>query len=199
MESRVATFLQRGLGAENEVIASVAEALPQEVKDALPAEVREALLTPREVPGAGGAEAWAASAGNGTAGQTGPTATWTISSMDEDDAQFPQFPVSASPGGGEEVDDGPPATAATVAASQVAAELVEIQAAVVAVQGRLSDLQSNTDDAKRNILKLNVKEAAAGLATRLRQRAPTPAGADATVTSAVAEAEALLGDVEALL
>jgi hypothetical protein len=204
VESRVASFLERGLGAEGEVLASVSAALPDDVRSALPQELRDA-LAPRApaaaAAAAGPADPWSpngsayAASGNGEAK---PLATWTITSMDEEDGGFP---ATAAPASGpraleREVDAEPPASAATVAASQAAAELVDIQAAVVAVRGRLAELQGNGDAAAAGIVRLNLREAAAGLAMRLRQRAP--GGGEGGVAQAVAEAEALLVEVEAL-
>lgn len=47
------------------------------------------------------------------------------------------------------------------ALSAAAAEVVEVNAAVAALREQLSALQSNTDDSRTNMIKLNLREAEA--------------------------------------
>ena len=198
LENRVAVFMERGLEAENEVITTINDVIPEEMKSAIPEEVRKAVLTPRPIPSADSDDWTTAPApayGNDAAGM----ATWTITSMDEDDTRT----FGASTGYGVtavmEVEE-PPASAATVAASQAAAELVEIQSAVLFVKDQLTALQANTDVSRISMLKLNLREAVQSLARRLDQRAlPAAASADPAVAAAVEEAQVLLDEVNSLL
>jgi hypothetical protein len=203
LEDRVASFLERGLVAENDVITTINEVIPEEMKASLPEEVRNLVLTPRPIPST---DDWttAPAPGYGNASTTDSMATWTISSMDDDDnrrfgSSFASSNGATSGGGMIEDDDEPPASAATVAASQAAAELVEIQTAVLFVKDQLSALQSNTDTSKTSMLKLNLREGTQSLERRLEQRAVPTAGQDNAVTSAVDEAQALLNEVKGLL
>ena len=198
LDNRVAVFMERGLEAENEVITTINDVIPEEMKSAIPEEVRKAVLTPRPIPSADSDDWTTAPApayGNDAAGM----ATWTITSMDEDDTRT----FGASTGYGVtavmEVEE-PPASAATVAASQAAAELVEIQSAVLFVKDQLTALQANTDVSRISMLKLNLREAVQSLARRLDQRAlPAAASADPAVAAAVEEAQVLLDEVNSLL
>jgi hypothetical protein len=207
IEDRVAGFLERGLVAENDVITTINEVIPEEMKASIPEEVRNLVLTPRPIPSN---DDWttAPAPGYGNVSTAEPLATWTISSMDEDNNR--QFGSSYASSNGatsgasavvlvEEIDDEPPASAATVAASQAAAELVEIQTAVLFVKDQLSALQSNTDVSKTSMLKLNLREGTQSLERRLEQRAVPAAGGDIAVTAAIMEAQALLMEVKALL
>ena len=194
----MAVFMERGLEAENDVITTINDVIPEEMKSAIPEEVRKAVLTPRPIPSADSDDWTTAPApayGNDAAGM----ATWTITSMDEDDTRT----FGASTGYGVtavmEVEE-PPASAATVAASQAAAELVEIQSAVLFVKDQLTALQANTDVSRISMLKLNLREAVQSLARRLDQRAlPAAASADPAVAAAVEEAQVLLDEVNSLL
>ena len=198
LENRVAVFMERGLEAENDVITTINDVIPEEMKSAIPEEVRKAVLTPRPIPSADSDDWTTAPApayGNDAAGM----ATWTITSMDEDDTRT----FGASTGYGVtavmEVEE-PPASAATVAASQAAADLVEIQSAVLFVKDQLTALQANTDVSRISMLKLNLREAVQSLARRLDQRAlPAAASADPAVAAAVEEAQVLLDEVNSLL
>jgi hypothetical protein len=198
VESRMAGFLERGLGAENEIVTQMDTILPREIKDAMPEELRQAMLMPREVP---------SSSVDAFDGTDKPLATWTITSMDEEDGTTERFysasmqaaSGSTSAPGPSNVDDEPPASAATVAASQAAAELVEIQSAVMSVREQLSTLQSNADASKIPMIKLNLREAAQSLNRRLDQRSVVADnGADSAATVAVEEARALLIEVEGM-
>lgn len=88
---------------------------------------------------------------------------------------------------------------AALAANQVAAELVEIQTAVVAVKDALTALKTNAEPSKEGMLRLNLREASQGLQGRLQQTRPGSRSSDAAVDQAVEEAEALLGEVNALV
>lgn len=201
----MANFIERGIGAENDVIATASEILPEEIKSALPEEVRKAVLTPRDIPSsAAAAEPWSTNGGTSTGGalqaDPKPLASWTISSMDEEDSPT-RMASSYSSGTTVMVDlegEYPPISAATVAASQAAAELVEVQAAVMAVREQLTAMLNNADESSVNMLKLNLREAARNLDQRLQQRAPGAMG-DAAAEAAVEEAQALLVEVELLL
>ena len=197
--------MERGLIAENDVINAVNEVIPEEMKASLPEEIRNAVLTPRPIPSN---DDWttapAPGYGNGAASAGEPLATWTISSIDEDDNRQFGSSYASNNGAGSavivEIDNEPPASAATVAASQAAAELVEIQTAVLFVKDQLAALQSNTDASKTSMLKLNLREGTQSLERRLEQRAvPASAGGDPAVTAAVEEAQVLLYEVKALL
>ncbi|KAL4531413.1 hypothetical protein Ndes2526B_g04465 [Nannochloris sp. 'desiccata'] len=206
LEDRVAGCLERGLVAENDVITTINEVIPEEMKASIPEGVRDLVLTPRPIPPS---DDWTTAPAPGYSNGSTPeaTATWTISSMDEDDNR--QFGSSfgssyasnngAKSAGAVEKDDEPPVSAATVAASQAAAELVEIQTAVLFVKDQLSALQSNSDASKTSMLKLNLREATQSLERRLEQRAVPAAGGDAAVMVAVQEAQALLNEVKTLL
>lgn len=206
LEDRVAGCLERGLVAENDVITTINEVIPEEMKASIPEGVRDLVLTPRPIPSS---DDWTTAPAPGYSNGSTPeaTATWTISSMDEDDNR--QFGSSfgssyasnngAKSAGAVEKDDEPPVSAATVAASQAAAELVEIQTAVLFVKDQLSALQSNSDASKTSMLKLNLREATQSLERRLEQRAVPAAGGDAAVMVAVEEAQALLNEVKTLL
>jgi len=202
LEDRVAGCLERSLVAENDVINTINEVIPEEMKASIPEGVRDLVLTPRPILSD---EDWttAPAPGYNNGSIPEPTATWTISSMDDDDnRQFGSSYAStngATTAAAVEDDDEPPATAATVAASQAAAELVEIQTTVLFVNDQLSALQSNTDPSKTSMLKLNLKEGTQSLERRLEQRAVPAAGGDPAVTAAVQEAQALLIEVKALL
>lgn len=198
VEDRLVTFLERGLVAENEAIATVSDVIPEDVKSVLPEELRKAILTPRPIPSEEAATSeWGTAA---TAeSDAKPLATWTITSMDEDDKQFGGRSTASSTGmatGDKEA----PASATTVAASQAAAELVEIQAAVFAVRESLSALQTNPDASREGMLKLNLREAVQSLSRRLEQCGPaTSSSSDNGVGSAVEEAQALLTEVQAII
>jgi hypothetical protein len=204
LEDRVAGCIERGLVAENDVISTINEVIPEEMKASIPEGVRDLVLTPRPILSN---DDWttAPAPGYSNNSTSEPMATWTISSMDEDDnRQFGSSYASnngttsaAAVAGGD--NDEPPASAATVAASQAAAELVEIQTAVLFVKDQLSALQSNTDASKTSMLKLNLKEGTQSLQRRLEQRVVPAAGGDAAVMAAVQEAQALLDEVKALL
>lgn len=197
--------MERGLEAENGVITTINEVIPEEVKSALPEEVRKAVLTPRPIPSAE-TDDWTTAPAPGYGGDGAPMATWTITSMDEEDSSTfgpSGNVVTMSTASGTvaamEIEE-PPATAATVAASQAAAELVEIQSAVMFVKDQLAALQANTDASKIGMLKLNLREATQSLARRLDQRAvPAAAGSDPAVAAAVEEAQTLLNEVQTLL
>lgn len=200
VEDRVAAFLEKSLGVENEVILRIDDALPQDAKEALPETVKR-FLTVREISSERSVEYTTASVGDSK-----PLATWTITSMDEDD-NFVMPAGSSSMAVGrttvlpleEEQDAEPPASAATVAESQAAAEMVEIQAAVMAVREQLTALQNNTEPSKVPMIKLNLKEAAQSLERRLEQRSGVLVGnGDGNAAMAVAEAEELLEEVRHL-
>ncbi|EFN59842.1 hypothetical protein CHLNCDRAFT_49694 [Chlorella variabilis] len=185
LEDRVCGYLQKGTDTEAEVLGSVGAVLPDTLKEALPETLKDA-LKPRS--GAGD-DAWSGSSssnGNGS-GPPKPLATWTITSDDETVVVV------------EEEENLPPMTPAAIAASQTAAEVMEVNAAVAALHEQLTALQANTDPSRANMIKLNLREAEQMLAGRLEQMAPSHrAVGDATVQAAIREAEALLLEVRAL-
>jgi len=174
--------------------------IPDDVKASMPEDLKQAVLTPRNIPSADqgyGASADSNGAGMSPSLDTRPMPTWTVSSMDESDQQFPSTPSTSGIAAAEMVYAEAPVSAATVAASQAAAELVEIQSAVLGVREQLSALQTNTDSSKTNMLKLNLREASQALNQRLQQRRGVSSNAE--VAAAAAEAEALLVEVESLM
>ena len=191
IEDRVAGFLTASLNIENEVIMQIDGVLPQEAKDAMPEPLRN-FLTVREVTSLD------------YNADSKPLATWTITSMDEEDGEVmtvqDRVPYSGSRNtlAQEEAVDVPPASAATVAESQAAAEMVEIQSAVMAVREQLDKLQNNKDEAQIPMIKLNLREATQSLARRLEQRSGVLTGKDASAAAAIAEAQELLEEVENL-
>lgn len=179
LEDRVVSYLQKGAAAESEVLGSVGAALPEPLKEALPEPLKE-VLRPKAYDGGNGA-------GGGASGK--PLATWTITSDVEEDLVLVE----------EDAEDLPPMTPAAIAASQTAAEVMEVNAAVAALREQLAEMQSNTDPSRRPMIRLNVREAEETLARRLEQMTPEHRTVgDVGVQTALQEAEALLAEVRAL-
>ena len=215
IEDRIAAFIERGLVAENDVISAVNEVIPEDVKSQLPEEVRSAVLTPRPLPSSyssttsSGAndDDWTTTPTTPYASyDTKPMATWTITSMDDDSDNGPSYGTNGATSmvdisNSNSNSNSTTGSTTTVAASQAAAELVEIQSAVLFLQDQLAALQANNDPSRTSMLKLNLREASQSLSRRLEQRAVPAAGSggDATVAAAVEEANALLSEVETLL
>ena len=182
--------------------------IPEEMKAAMSEDLRNAVLTPRPIPSSEAADDWttAPAPGFSSSSSEKPLATWTISSMDEEDgaATFggPSSAgrTSSSNGNGSSAEgqQSTPVSPAAVAASQAAAELVEIQTAVLAVKNQLAELQANTDVSRTSMLKLNLREATQSLSGRLEQRALV-VNADPSMAGAVEEAQVLLTEVRSLM
>ncbi|KAL4429817.1 hypothetical protein ABPG77_010934 [Micractinium sp. CCAP 211/92] len=180
LEDRVVSYLQKGAAAESEVLGSVGAVLPEQLKEALPEPLKEA-LRPRAYDGSSGASS------NGAGSK--PLATWTITSDAEEDLIVVE----------EAVEDLPPMTPAAIAASQTAAEVMEVNAAVAALREQLAAMQSNTDPSRQPMIRLNLREAEETLARRLEQMTPEHRTVgDVGVQTALQEAEALLAEVRAL-
>ncbi|KAL4437359.1 hypothetical protein ABPG75_004498 [Micractinium tetrahymenae] len=180
LEDRVVTYLQKGAAAESEVLGSVGAALPEPLKEALPDPLKE-VLRPKAYDGGNGASS------SGVAGGK-PLATWTITSDVEEDVVLVV-----------EEEELPPMTPAAIAASQTAAEVMEVNAAVAALREQLAALQGNTDPSRQSMIRLNLREAEETLARRLEQMAPEHRSVgDLGVQAALQEAEGLLAEVRAL-
>eukprot|EP00887_Chlorella_sp_A99_P003833 scaffold11.g3833.t1 len=197
VESRVVAYLEKGSSMEGELLGSVSAVLPAPLKDALPQELRDALANPR--PAGTDAANGAAASSSGGWSRAQPLATWSLSSADDGEAVFGppgggRAPAAAAP------DDEAPMTPQQLAASQIAAEVAEVQAAVLAVTQQLEALQANTDASRANMVRLNLREARQGLSRALEEVAPAARGPGASpaLAAAIAEAEQLLADVLAV-
>lgn len=201
IESRVVTYIEKGTAIEGDIIA----AIPEPIKDALPQPVKDVILAPRPSSNTDNDDAifayppTTASSNSTSNNNNGNLSTWTISSIDEGDARFPSTAVGGGNSDDAEFNGPPEIPGAAFMNNQVAAELVEIQTAVVSVKDALEALKSNTEPAKEGMLRLNLREAAQGLSGRLQQTRPGSRTSDSAVDAAIVEAEGLLGEVNALV
>lgn len=188
LENKVAGMVEKGIGAENGIIDTVSGIVPDGVKDSMPAELKELLLTRRDMPGddvPGSREAK-------------PLATWTISSVDEDSDNDMVYGRQGIGGNGAIAEE-EAMTTMTVAESQAAAELVEIQMSVSSLKETIDAMKANTDESKKNMLKLNMREARQNLSEKLDECSSTRSAGTPDVMAAVSEAKALLSEVDILL
>ncbi|KAI3429831.1 hypothetical protein D9Q98_010144 [Chlorella vulgaris] len=201
IEDRVVSYLQKGTDTEAGVLDTVAAAIPEPLRDVLPEQIKDVLnrnnSTSSSVNGGfqsdWGSSGAAAAASNGAGSAAQPLATWTISSDDESLTAFDEQRMRAEPPSLSTL------TPAAITATQTAAEVVEVNAAVAAVRMQLSELQGNIDPSRDNMIRLNLREAEDLLGRRLDQMSPAHRSvSDASVQAAIREAEALLSEVRAL-
>lgn len=187
----MAQFVEKGIDIENDMIGTLAGMLPDDVKESLPGEVRDVLLTPRRI--AQNEEENTRSVPSPGA----PLATWTITSIDEDevDVNGAQYGGSQQYGGEE---DAMVVSPVSMAQSQAAAELMEIQESVTNLRECIEKLNNNNEQSKRNMLKLNVREAKDNVAQRLEQVSSVSRSGDPDVRAAMEEASQLLQEVESM-
>lgn len=190
------TFMERGLEVENEAISVVSGIIPEDVKAALPEDLKKIVLTPRIIPSKDAIPVTDDEQTTSSSSGARPLATWTISSQDElDTVQFGPSGVAINSDDEETM-----VPAYNAVESKAAAELVDIQAAVISLRQHLTAYRDNVDPSRNNMLKLNLREATENLSLRLNQRSETSMTTSSDgASAAVEEAEALLAEVKAII